>query len=566
MSAAKEEQTGLAGDEKRTQNLAAQFANSVRTLTGWPRVAVAVGAGALSVLSLAPFFLWPILFFTLPVLVWLIDGASPDVLEGNLQRSQETKRAFTAGWLFGFGYFAAGLFWIGEAFLVEAEVFAWLMPFAVTLLPAGLALFWGAAAAVAKRFWQPGLTRVLVLAVSLGAMEWLRGHILTGFPWNAIGYTLTSSDALMQSASLVGVYSLSLWAVLIFSGPLVVLADQASNRKAALTLAIGVAAVPLFLASAFGVWRLAQDNPPDVPDVKLRIVQPSIPQREKWLPEKQGEIFQLHLALSRQAQSGEIDDLRGITHLIWPEAAMPFRPLDHPEALDAIKNLLGTSTYLFSGGLRVVNAPASADPSAAPATERPKAYNSLLVFGPGGGLAAIYDKIHLVPFGEYLPFQPTLEAIGLNQLTHQRGGFSTGPEPREPIKVAGLPPATILICYEAIFPGQAIQSSERPGLIVNITNDGWFGNTTGPRQHFHQSRVRAVEEGVPLVRSANNGISAIVDAKGRVLARLTMNERGVIDTALPAALPATLCGRLGSLLFIGHLVIFSVLAFLRSRR
>ena len=409
---------------------------------------------------------------------------------------------------------------------------------------------------------------MLVLAISLGAIEWLRGHVLTGFPWNAIGYTLTSSDALMQSASLIGVYSLSLWAVLIFAGPLVLLAaiprvehlapEHSSAHNLAIAKAVGVAAIPLLLAGAFGVWRLAQDNPPDVPNVKLRIVQPSIPQREKWLPEKQGEIFQLHLSLSRQAQSGEIDNLQGITHLIWPEAAMPFRPLDHPEALDAIKNLLGTSTYLFSGGLRVVNAPTGADPSAAPATDRPKAYNSLLVFGPGGGLAAIYDKIHLVPFGEYLPFQPTLEAMGLNQLTHQRGGFSTGLEPRQPVKVAGLPPATILICYEAIFPGQAIQSAERPGLIINVTNDGWFGNTTGPRQHFHQSRVRAVEEGLPLIRSANNGISAIVDANGRTRQMMAMNERGVIDTGLPSALPVTSYGRFGDWIFLLNLAVFAL--------
>jgi apolipoprotein N-acyltransferase len=412
-----------------------------------------------------------------------------------------------------------------------------------------------------------------VLAVSLGAIEWLRGHVLTGFPWNAMGYTLTSSDALMQSASLVGVYSLSLWAVLIFAAPLVLLAaiprvEHSGARKLAIIKAVGVAAIPLLLAGAFGMLRLAQDNPPDVPNVKLRIVQPSIPQREKWMPGKQGEIFQLHLSLSRQSQSGAIDDLRGVTHVIWPEAAMPFRPLDHPEALEAIKNLLGSSTYLLSGGLRVVNPPPTtgADASAAQSPERPKAYNSLLVFGPGGGLAAIYDKIHLVPFGEYLPFQPTLEALGLNQLTHQRGGFSTGSEPREPITVAGLPPATVLICYEAIFPGEAVQSTVRPGLIINVTNDGWFGNTTGPRQHFHQSRVRAVEEGLPLIRSANNGISAIVDPRGRILGQLAMNVRGVIDTALPAALPATICSRFGNLIVICHLAIFSILAFALSRR
>lgn len=514
-------------------------------------------AGAISVLSLAPFFLWPIVFFTLPILVWLIDGAS---VEPNA-----TRRAFLAGWWFAFGYFAAGLFWIGEAFLVEAETFAWMLPFVVTLMPAGLALFWGVACAAAQQVWRPGLARVLVLAVTLGLAEWLRGHVLTGFPWNVLGYTLTSSDALMQSAALVGVYGLSLWAVLIFASPLVLLAALSADTplRVALTRSAGFAVIPLIISGGFGTWRLSQVPAADVADVKLRIVQPSIPQREKWLPGKQGEIFRLHLDMSRQKPSGEIDDLKGITHLIWPEAAMPFRPLDHPEALAAIKGMLGTSTYLFSGGLRVAANPRAgglADPA------RPNAYNSLMVFGPGGGLAALYDKIHLVPFGEYLPWQPVLEAIGLQQLTRLRGGFSEGASPRQPITVAGLPPATVLICYEAIFPGEVIQATNRPGLIINVTNDGWFGNSTGPRQHFHQTRVRAVEEGLPIIRAANNGISAVIDAHGRARQLLGMNERGVIDTGLPAADPETPYGRFGNLLFLLHVVLFAGVAAVLGRR
>ena len=544
----------LAPTEPGLTAIAVRFATGVNGLTGRKRAAAAFGAGVLSVLSLAPFFLWPVLFVTLPVLVWLIDGAG------------SWRRAFSAGWWFGFGYFAAGLFWVGEAFLVEAETFAWLLPFAVTLLPAGLALFWGTAAAAAHRFWHPGLARVAMLAVSLGVAEWLRGHVLTGFPWNVLGDTLTSSDVLLQSAALVGVYSLSLWAVLIFAAPFVLLADETTGtpQRHALVRSLSIAAVPLLLAGGYGIWRLSQEGPPDVAGVKLRIVQPSIPQREKWLPEKQGEIFQLHLALSRQTPTGQIDDLKGVTHLIWPEAAMPFRPLDHPEALAAITTLLGSSAYLFSGGLRVVQP--AADASASVPAERPNAYNSLMVFGPGGGLAGLYDKIHLVPFGEYLPWQATLEAIGLRQLTHMRGGFSSGPTPRESLKIPGLPPAAVIICYEAIFPGEVVEGAERPQLIINVTNDGWFGNSTGPRQHFHQSRVRAVEEGLPLVRAANNGISAVVDAYGRPRQVLGMNVRGVIDTNLPAALEATPYSRFRNLLFLLHVVCFAAVAATLVRR
>lgn len=548
------------------------YASFIKGLDGWKRAAIAAAAGIVSVASLAPFFIWPVMFLTLPVIVWLIDAASNAPRQSRSEATQTydfslaTRRAFSAGWWFGFGYFAAGLFWVGEAFLVEADKFAWLLPLAVTLLPAGLALFFGLGSAIAQKFWTPGPARVLTLAVTLGVTEWLRGHVLTGFPWNVLGYTLTSTDALMQSAALFGTYSLSLWAVMIFAAPLVLLAAQpaGSTPRAALARSLGVAAIPLVLAGGYGYWRFAQNTAPDVAGVNLRIVQPSIPQREKWLPEKQGEIFQLHLAMSRQGPTGEADDLKGITHLIWPEAAMPFRPLDHPEALASISKLVGTSAYLFSGGLRVTANQADAG-LAGP--HRPDAYNSLMVFGPGGGLSALYDKIHLVPFGEYLPWQATLEAIGLQQLTNMRGGFSSGASPRQLIQVAGLPPATVLICYEAIFPGEVVQSENRPGLIINVTNDGWFGNTTGPRQHFHQSRVRAVEEGVPLIRVANNGISAVVDSMGRTRDVLGMNVRGVIDSGLPAAQEGgTPYGRLGNLLFLLHVVIFACAAGVLGRR
>jgi apolipoprotein N-acyltransferase len=222
---------------------------------------------------------------------------------------------------------------------------------------------------------------------------------------------------------------------------------------------------------------------------------------------------------------------------------MPFLPLDHPDVRAAIGRLLPPATHLITGALRAEPAP--------PGSPRPRSiFNSLLVFGQGGSLTARYDKIHLVPFGEYLPLQRQLEAIGLEQLTRLRGGFAVGVVPRPLLRVPGLPAAAPLICYEAIFPGEIVQGPERPALMLNLTNDGWFGNTTGPRQHLHQARVRAVEEGLPLVRAANNGISAGIDGNGRILARLGLDVRGVIDLALPAALPPTPYGRLGDMIFL----------------
>lgn len=522
------------------------FAERVRSLGGWRRRLTALTAGATSVLALAPFFVWPILWITLPTLVWLIDGAMErrgDAINGRWY-TRPPAAAAEIGWWFGLGYFLAGLFWIGEAFLVEPEIFAVFMPVAVILMPAGLALFYAGAAALAAPFWGAGAYRVLALALSLSAMEWLRGHVLTGFPWNVLGYALTYPVALMQSAAVFGIYGLTLIAVLIFALPPILWCDASARssprRIGGVALVIGL--LPLLVASVFGHTRLALATPVTVPGVKIRIVQPSVPQREKWRPENQQRIFLDHLDLSARNPAGVLDNLTGITHVVWPEAAMPFLPLDTPEALDAIARLLPEGTALITGALRAERAP--------PASSRVRIFfNSLLVFGRGGLLLVSYDKIHLVPFGEYLPMARVLEAVGLRQLAHALGSFDVGISPRPLLLIPGLPAALPLICYEAIFPGALVQGAERPGLMINLTNDGWFGNTTGPRQHLHQARVRAVEEGLPLIRAANNGVSATFDGYGRTLDRLNLNVRGVIDVSLPVALQPPLYARFGDTIF-----------------
>jgi apolipoprotein N-acyltransferase len=521
------------------------LAERVRGLAGWRRCLGAFVAGAASALAMAPFFAWPVLWITLPALVWLLDGAlERGTGRGSARwRSRPEWAAAKVGWWFGFGYFLAGLFWIGEAFLVEAEIFAVLMPVAVLLMPAGLALFYAGAAALAAPFWKAGVWRVLALALSLSAMEWLRGHVLTGFPWNVLGYALTHPLQLMQSAAVVGIYGLTLAAVLVFALPPVLWCEASepwSRRRG--VLALSVALLPLMVAAAFGYVRLALAQSAMVPGVKMRIVQPSIPQREKWRPENQERIFLDHLQLSQRDAAGNVDDLAGITHVIWAEAAMPFMPLDTPEALAAIARLLPQGTVLITGALRAERAP--------PQSPRLRSFfNSLLVFGAGGRLLTRYDKIHLVPFGEYLPMQGLLESIGLQQLTRLRGGFDVGISPRPLLDIAGLPRSVPLICYEAIFPRAVVQGAERPQLMINVTNDGWFGNTTGPRQHLHQARVRAVEEGLPLVRAANNGVSAAFDGYGRTIGYLDLNARGVLDIGVPLALQPPLYAKLGDTVF-----------------
>jgi len=519
-------------------------------------MAVAFGAGALSALAMAPFFVSPVLFFTLPVLVWLIDasaGATP------LAR---LRRAAAGGWWFGFGYFLLGLFWIGEAFLVEADKFAWLMPFAVLLLPAGMALFTAAAAGLARLAWPQGIARILVLALTLSATEWLRGHILTGFPWNVLGYALTWPLPMMQSASVLGIYGLTLVAVTVFAAPLVLVAAASPAAPMhAIWRALAVAVLPLLTMYALGSWRLSESPGAMLEGVRIRIVQASVPQRDKWRPEKQREIFEDQLALSRRDANGTQDDLAGITHLVWPEAAMPFLPLEHPEALTAIGALLPKGTQLLSGGLRIKPPPGEPQPGAPR-----EGFNSLMVFGDQGNLEQIYDKIHLVPFGEYLPMQTLLERIGLEQLTRWRGGFSTGSTPRPLLSIPGLPPVAGLICYEAIFPSAVVQGGARPGLLVNVTNDGWFGDTTGPWQHFHQTRVRAAEEGLPIVRAANNGVSAVIDPYGRTVTMLTLNARGVVDSSIPQAIAAPIYAKYGDGTFVALWMVFAVAAVAFSKR
>ncbi|WP_246317248.1 apolipoprotein N-acyltransferase [Hyphomicrobium methylovorum] len=513
---------------------------------GWTRAFLAIAAGSLSALAFAPFFASPVLFFTLPVFIWLIDASSG------------WRQAATSGWLFGFGYFFFSLFWVGEAFLVEADKFAWLIPFAITLLPAGLALYWAAAAATAQRFWprdqsSGDVARIFVFAISLAAFEWLRGHLFTGFPWNLPGYALTYPLPLMQSAAIFGSYALTAIALVVFAAPLVILGDSRERLSRQTVLRIcAFSLLPIGLLFGYGSWRLAEPQAV-VPGVKLRIVQPSVPQREKWMPQFQRRIFDDHIALSLQAPDGTKDALAGVTHLIWPEAAMPFFPLESREALDILASVVPSGTTLVTGALRH-------DPNLVPGQPVPtgtRALNSILAFDEHADVVAIYDKIKLVPFGEYLPIEPMLSAIGLQKLTYGRGSFSAGEVPRPLMSIPGLPPVLGLVCYEVLFPGTAVQGSERPGLIINVTNDGWFGNTIGPYQHFYQARVRAVEEGTPLVRAANNGVSAVIDPYGRVLHELLLNVRGSIDSALPASVSPPIYARAGDWMLVLVLVLFA---------
>ncbi len=490
-------------------------AHAVVLAWGWRRAAIAFAAGALSTLALAPFNLWPVMFLTFPVLVWLLDGAVAGTLGG-------ITAAFATGWWFGFGYFLAGLYWIGIAFLVDAKTFAWLMPFAVVSLPAGLAVLTGLGLALARLLWTRGATRIVTLALCLTISEWLRGHLFTGFPWNAYGYALTGQLGLAQSASLVGLWGLTFLAVFVFASPASLADEPEETPRRWLAPAAGIAILVAF--AVYGSVRLGQTPTSFVPGVRLRIMQPNLPQDEKFNYSAKQQVMSRYLALSDRATGPDRMGIGDVTHLIWPESAFPFFLTREPDALAQIAGLLAKGTVLITGGVR------PAEPAGGGRGSR--AYNSAYVIDRQGSLIGVYDKVHLVPFGEYLPFQRILESIGLMQLTKVAGGFVAG-DRRRPLTVPGAPSVLPLICYEIAFPDEAVPRGERPGWLLNLTNDGWFGNSTGPYQHFQQARVRAIEHGLPLVRAANTGISAVVDALGRIVKELPLGAEGVIDAPLP---------------------------------
>jgi apolipoprotein N-acyltransferase len=496
---------------------------------GWKRAAIALIAGALSALAMAPFNAWPVLFLTFPVMVWLIDGAGAG-------RGRGVPAAAMAGWWFGLGYFVVGLYWIGNAFLVDASTFAWLMPFAVLGLPAFLALYTALGFAVARLIWTRDGSRLLALAASLTISEWLRGHAVSGFPWNAFGYALTEPLALAQTGSLIGLWGLTFLSVVIFASPAVLIDATSRGRRPWIA---PVMALALLAAMAiFGGVRLAQQPTTLVANTKLRIMQPNLQQDVKFNYAAKAEVMQKYLTLSDRASGPQSTGVRDANILIWPESAFPFFLTREPDAMAEIADLLPQGTVLITGAVRAPDLP--------PGVKITRAYNSIYVIDHDGSVLSVYDKLHLVPFGEYLPFQNLLEKLGLEQLTRVQGGFIPGTI-RRTLDVPNAPRALPLICYEAIFPGDVASNDDRPGWIINLTNDGWFGISTGPHQHLQQVRLRAIEEGLPVVRAANTGISAVIDPLGRIVAQLGLGIEGVLDAGLPAAIPPTVYARLGDI-------------------
>ncbi len=495
------------------------------------RTLAAMVAGAVGALALPPLFILPALPVVLVVLLWLLDGV--------LSRPRQHRAAFWLGWCFGFGHFVAGLYWIANALLVDAERFGWLAPIAVAGLSAYFALYPALAVLAAARA-PAGLARIIALAAAWTLAEYLRGIVFTGFPWNPLGSVLAVHPALMQGAALGGAFALSFFVVLVAALPATLGGANALGRTGARRWYPTLAAGALFaFAFAGGALRLA-GTPTVLPEgtagadaPRLRIVQGAIPQAIKWRPELTRQHFGIYLRLSRDP----LPDGGPVPHVvIWPETAVPAIYNGASDFIRAVAQAVPPDGLVVTGVVRR-DPPA---PSGAPGA----LWNSVIAVDGSGHLLARYDKHHLVPFGEYVPlarFNP------LPKLTEGRVDFSAGPGPVT-LALPGLPPLSPLVCYEAIFPGAVTApGGPRPGLLLNVTNDAWFGRASGPYQHLVAAQMRAVEEGLPLVRAANTGISALIDPYGRVLASLGLGQRGALDVTVPPALTAPPFGRFGNL-------------------
>lgn len=507
----------------------------LRAARGWRRAGLALSAGMIAALSMPPLDLWPLLFIAIPVVLFMLEG---------MEREKRLP-SFFLGWCFGFGYFIVALHWIGFAFLVDAEAYLWMMPFAVGGLAAGMAVYWGLATFCVALSRREGLPVALVFAVSLAAFEYLRGVLFTGFPWAAPGLASDGMGAVAQTASLWGMPALTLLIVLwaatwpfMWKGP-------RPHRAAALLI---IATLPL--CWAWGSYRLSQGAVANVDGVRIRIVQPNISQDSKWRDENARAIFYQLLEMSARAAP----DGASPTHIIWPETAVTFL-IDESEAAKVeLAELLGGTKTLVTGALR-------RDINRSGDGEDDKVFNSILTFDGSGNVVARYDKWRLVPGGEFLPFEWALEPLGFRKVVTVPGSFAAGPGPVS-LAVPGAPEAGFGVCYEAIFPDQFIDPQKRPGWLINVTNDGWFGNSTGPYQHLAQARLRGIEQGLPMVRAANTGISAVIDPYGRTLSSLPLNGEGIMDAGLPQSLPPTLFADYGELIFFTALLLLLALSFI----
>lgn len=502
---------------------------------GWALRLFLAGLGIISTFALPPFNFFPVLLPTFTVLVWLID----------LQK--KPWRVFLVLWWFGFGHFAFSNAWMANAILVRAEEFGWLYPIALIGPGAVLATAPALLFTILWRLgWPYGLARILLLSLAWALAEWLRCWFLTGYPWNLIGYVWSSNLPILQNVSILGVLGLGLITILSAAIPALFFDPRTPNiirgfwQQPSRWLTLLLTGFIWTAMILYGEYRLYNFPTTNVSDVLLRLVQPAIPQQKKINPAFYQENLELYLSLTYETPGFD-----RVTHVIWPESAVSYSVERYPAVQRTLAQIVPTQGKLIFGANRlnwegdVVT----------------QAWNSLYILDDKGQIITHYDKTHLVPFGEYVPLPawfPWLDKITPGTLDFSSGlGHVTIKIPDDK-----LPSFTPLICYEIIFPGQVKGENQTPEWLLNITNDGWFGDSDGPYQHFAMARVRAVEEGIPLVRAAATGISGAVDPYGRIIGFIPLNQQGVLDVKLPKPHPfSTLYARFGNNIFLGLLIL-----------
>lgn len=506
---------------------------------------IAAVAGAFCNLAFAPFYFFTATIFSIATFYFL------------LERISNKKRVFLLGFFYGFGYFLAGIYWISISLLVDAEKFAWLVPFALTLIPAALALYFGLFAlsykSVIKKFgFSKVYEKTLAFTILWLFFEILRSFLFTGFPWNLIGYAWMFNNDFAQVASVFGVFGLSFFAVLISLFPAIFFTFDSKKfrfttpnfgKKIYATIMVLITAILLF----YGHLRIDDKKIITHDNTKLRLVQANIKQDLKWDARAKYNNLLKHIELTN---STSLDDIKVV---IWSETSVPYIVDSNMELLNRLQLATPKDGILISGGLRA---------EFSSQQEINNIWNSVFVFHQINNRATMfsyYDKHHLVPFGEYVPLQKFLPFI--DKITDGAVGFSQGDGPKTlQTAVFSFSP---LLCYEAIFSSQIIDKKNRPDLLVNLTNDAWFGNSSGPYQHFDMVRMRAIEYGISLARVANSGITAFIDPFGRVVKKIDLNQEGIIDVAFIESLPPTIYSRYGFLPLI-LLLIFSILFLIRK--
>jgi apolipoprotein N-acyltransferase len=513
---------------------------------GWRRFLMLLVAGAIAGLSVPPLFILPALFVTFPFWVWALDGAERRAGLGRIFGP-----AFAIGFAFGWGYFTVAFHWLGQAFFLEGGWPLFAMPFAILGLAAMIAFFWGLGSALAHLFWSDGAWRIVTLAAFLSLAEYARGTLFSGFPFDLLGYALTANPEMMQLASVIGIYGLTALCALLVLTPALIWPADGRSLIARL--------VPFFLAVAviagqvgWGNSRIAATPITDRTDMKVRLVQPIISEHAETLTQTPPDI------VSKLIATTEKDGLAGITHIVWPESVFPFFLSAYPEGVARIARMLPDNTLLLTGAPRE---PTTLDGDTA---DNP-GYNAILAIDSNGEIVASYDKSHLVPFGEYLPFAEFWKLFGIKQFVPGTNGWAPG-DGKRLMTPPNTPPFIALICYEAIFSGDLGADPDKAEFLLNISNDEWFDGSIGLEQHAHHARLRAVESGLPLLRATNSGVTMLVDPLGRVTAQLPAEIPGVLDIVPANKIATTIFDRFGNLPFFGAIALGLLIALISRRR